>query len=210
MDRDMLVEEIMRRNFVTTDTDKPVTYILRLMKKADSDGFLAVEDDKLVGLATYWDLMIRLGNLRVRDADASSIYVSSVMEPVKVTLTPKSRVVEAAQRIAEDPAHIIPVLENGQLVGVVEAKDLAKVLLDEDIPASSISLRNIPTVNMSDRVIHARKLMMDSGLRSLATFNEGVVVGVVNDDQIAEAYINLILSMPMEKQKAQIKHLLVA
>ncbi len=210
MRRDMLVEEIMKRDIVTSDTDRPVTYILRLMKRADADGFLVVEDGKLIGLATYWDLMIRLGNLRVRDADASSIYASSVMEPIRTTLTPKSKVIEAAQKIAEDPAHIIPVLENGELVGVVEPRDLAKVLLDEEVPASNVSLRNMPTVNMSDRVIHARKLMMDSGLRSLATLNEGAVVGVINDDQVADAYVNLVLSMPMERQKTQIKYLLVA
>ena len=210
MKRDALVEEIMKREFVSIDSDRPITYAIRLMKKADADGFLVVEDGRLIGLATYWDLMIRLGDMRVRDADASGIYASSVMEPVKKTLTPKSRVVEAAQLIAEDPAHMIPVMEGDQIVGVLEARDLAKILLDEDIPASNISLRSVPTVNISDRIIHVRKLMMDSRLRSIAALNEGAVVGVISDDQIAEAYVNLVLSMPMEKQKAQVRHLIVA
>lgn len=210
MRRNMLVEEIMKREFVTTDSDRPVTYVLRLMKRADVDGFLVIEDGRLIGLATYWDLMIRLGNLRVREAEASSIYASSVMEPVKTTLTPKSKVIDAAQMIAEDPTRIIPVLDGEEVVGVVEARDLAKVLLDEEVPASNLSLRGVPTVNVSDRVIHARKLMMNSKLRSLATLNEEAVIGVVSDDQIADAFVNLILRMPMERQKTQIKYLLVA
>lgn len=210
MDRNMLVEEVMRRSFVATDTDKPVTYVLRLMKKVDSDGFVVIEGGKLVGLATYWDMMARLGNVRVRSADTSSIYVSSVMEPVRRTLTLRSRVVEAARMVAEDPFHIIPVLDDGKVVGIIEPKDLAKALLDEEIPASNMALKSVPTIAVSDRVIHARRLMMESRLRSLASINEGIVIGVVNDDQIVDAYVNLVLVEPMERQKARIKNLVVA
>lgn len=206
----MLVEEIMKRDYAVIDTDKPITYALKLMKKADADGFLVAEGEGLAGLASYWDLMLRLMNVRVRGADASSIYVSSVMEPVSGVLSPKSRVVEAAQKIAGDPFHMIPVLEGKKLVGVVEAVDLAKALLEDEVPASSVCLRNAPIVNVSDRIIHARKLMLDSGLRSLAVANEDVVIGVVNDDQVVEAYVNLILRAPAERQKAQVKSLLVS
>ncbi|MEM4576189.1 MAG: CBS domain-containing protein [Candidatus Nezhaarchaeales archaeon] len=210
MDRNMLVEEVMRRSFVVTDTDKPITYVLRLMERIEADGFVVVEGGKLVGLATYWDLMTRLGNVRVRSADISSIYASSVMEPVRKTLTLRSSIVEAARIVAEDPFHIIPVLEDGKVVGIIEPRDLAKALLDEEVPASNISLKSVPTIAFSDRVVHARRLMIESGLRSLASTNEGIVIGVVNDDQIVDAYVNLVLVESMERQKARIKSLVVA
>jgi len=210
MRRDMLVDEVMRRGMATVDTDRPITHALRLMRKNDVDGVVVIEDGKLVGVATYWDFMVRLGNLRVRSADPSSIYVSSVMNPPRATLTPETPIVEAARLVVEEGAYLMPVLEEGSVVGALEAKDLAKALLDEEVPALNVSMRSPPTVNLSDRVIHARKVMMDSGLRSLATLNEGAVVGVVNDDQIVEAYLNLIMTLPMERQKAQIRHLLIA
>ncbi|MEM4425483.1 MAG: CBS domain-containing protein [Candidatus Nezhaarchaeales archaeon] len=207
---DVLVEEIMRRDYVIIDTDKPVTYALRLMKKAGADGLVVVENDELVGLATYWDLMVRLGDVRVRDADVSSIYVSSIMEPVKAILTPESKVVDAARAFLEDPLHLIPVLKSGKLVGVIESRDVAKVLLDEEEPASNISLRNLPTVNVSARVVHARDLMINSRIRSLAALNERSVIGVVCDDQIVDIYIDLVLSAPMTRRRAQLKRLAVA
>lgn len=210
MRRDMLVEELMRRDYVVVDTDKPLNYALKLMKKADTDGLVVVEGDKLVGLATYWDLMVRLGDLRVRDANVSSIYVSSVMEPVKVVLTPKSKVVEAARVFLEDPFHLVPVLDSNKVVGVVEPRDIAKALLDEELPASSVSLRKAPTVNVSDRIAHARSLMMSSGLRSLAVLNEESVVGVVSDDQVVDAYVDLVLSTPPTKRRARLKSLSIA
>lgn len=210
MRRNMLVEEIMKRDYVIIDTDKPVNYALKLMKKADADGLVVAEDGKLIGLATYWDLMVRLGDVRVRDADASSIYVSSIMEPAKAILTPESKVVDAARLLLEDPLHLIPVLDSGRIVGVVEPRDIAKILLDEEVPASSVSSRSTPAVNISDRIVHARNLMISSKVRGLAVLNEGSVVGVVSDDQVVDAYMNLVLSMPMTKRRAQLKHVVVA
>lgn len=209
MIRDVLVEEVMRRDYVIIDTDKPLNYALRLMKKADVDGLVVAEDGELLGLATYWDLMVRLGDVRVRDADVSSIYVSSIMEPIKVTLTPESKVVDAARALLEDPLHLIPVLDSDRIVGVIEPRNIAKTLLDEEVPASRVSLRTSPTVNISDRIVHARNLMISSRIRSLVVLNEGLVVGVVNDDQIVDAYMNLVLSIPMTRRRAQLKHLTV-
>jgi len=40
--------------------------------------------------------------------------------------------------------------------------------------------------------------------------NDGVAVGVVNDDQVVDALVGLISSLPPEKQKAGIKRLTVA
>jgi len=210
MRRNMLVEEIMRRDVVKVDTDRPIAYALRLMKRADADGFLVVENGALVGSTSYWDLMVRLGGARVRGADASSIYVSSVMEPVKATLSPKSRVVEAARLMAEDPFHAIPILERGEVVGVLEPRDLVKVLLDDEIPASNLSTMNVPKVAVSGRVIHARRLMIGEGVRSLAVVSDGVAVGVIDDDQVVDALVGLISSLPPEKQKAGIRRLTVA
>lgn len=210
MRRDMLVEELMRRDYVAIDTDKPVSYALRLMKRADVDGLVVAEDDRLIGLATYWDLMVRLGDIRVRDADVSSIYVSSIMEPVKATLTPKLRVIDAACIFLEDPFHLIPVLDAGKIVGVVEPRDIAKALLDEEVPASRVSLRSAPTVNISDRIVHARSTMIYSRMRSLAVLNEKSVIGVVNDDQVVDVYMDLILSVPTTKRRARLKNLAIA
>jgi len=206
----MLVEEVMRREVVTVDTDKPITYALKLMKRAEADGFLVAEDGALVGLASYWDLMVRLGSVRVRGANASSIYVSSVMEPVRATLSPKSRVVEAARLMVEDPFHAIPVLGGGEVVGVLEPRDLAKALLEDEVPASNLSSRNVPKVAVSDRVVHARRLMIDEGVRSLAVVNDGTAVGLIDDDRVVDALVGLISSLPPEKQKAGIRRLTVA
>jgi predicted transcriptional regulator len=210
MRRDMLVEEIMQRDVVKVDTDKPITYALKLMKKANADGFLVIEGDALVGSASYWDLMVRLGSVRVRGADASSIYVSSVMEPVEATLSPKSRVVEVARLMVESPFRVIPILEGGEVIGVLEPRDLAKALLNDDIPAPSLSLKSTPRVAVSDRVVHARRLMIDEKVRSLAVVNYGSAVGVLDDDQVVDAFVDLISSLPPERQRAGIRRLTVA
>ncbi|MCS7139530.1 MAG: CBS domain-containing protein [Candidatus Nezhaarchaeota archaeon] len=210
MRKGMLVEEVMRRDFVVADTDKPITHVLRSMRRTDADGFLVVEGGKLIGLATYWDLMVRLGSLRVREVNVSSLFASSVMEPVRTTLTPKSTIVDAARTMVEDPNHMIPIIDSGEVVGIIEPRDIAKALLNDEVPAINVSLRNAPTVNISDRIVHARRLMMNSMSRSLAVLSDGVVVGVVSDDQMVDAYVNLVLGVPMEKQKAHVRRILVA
>jgi len=50
MGRNVLVGEIMRRGVVKVDTDRPIAQALRLMKRADADGFSVVEDGALAGL----------------------------------------------------------------------------------------------------------------------------------------------------------------
>jgi len=125
-------------------------------------------------------------------------------------LSPKSGVVEAARLMAEDPFHAIPILEKGGAVGVLEPRDLVKALLDDEIPASNLSTRNAPKVTVLDRVIHARRLMIDEGVRGSVVVNDGVAVGVIDDDQAVDALAGLISSLPPEKQKAGIRRLTIA
>jgi len=66
----MLVKKIMRRDLVKVDTDRPIAYALRLMKRADADGFLVVENDALVGLISSLPLKKqKAGTRRLTVAD---------------------------------------------------------------------------------------------------------------------------------------------
>ena len=88
------------------------------------------------------------------------------------------------------------------------------IILPVDIPAPI--LRIFPaspliliTVSSDERVIHARRIMVDHNIARLPVFKDGKLVGIISDNEIAFALANLKSSYPLGRQKHQLEELLV-
>lgn len=115
------VKEIMTTDCVTVTLQDNVFEIAAKMKQNDIGFIPVVEGKKLIGVVTDRDLVIR-GYAEKRSGSAT---VNDVMSEKLVTITTETTVDDAAKLMAQEQVRRLPVVNNGELVGVVAIGDLA-------------------------------------------------------------------------------------
>jgi CBS domain-containing protein len=131
----MKVRDIMSTDVVTVTKQDNVFEIAQKMKQNDIGFIPVVEGRKLVGVVTDRDLVIR----GLAEKRSGSTAVEEVMSTDVVTVTPDMSVDEAAKLMADDKVRRLPVVDNGELVGVVAIGDLAVRNKLEDEAAKALS-----------------------------------------------------------------------
>jgi CBS domain-containing protein len=115
------VKEIMTTDCVTVTLQDNVFEIAVKMKQNDIGFIPVVEGKKLIGVVTDRDLVIR-GYAEKR---SGSVAVNDVMSEKLITITTETTVDDAAKLMAKEQVRRLPVVSNGELVGVVAIGDLA-------------------------------------------------------------------------------------
>lgn len=106
----------------STVTLKDNVYEVAVKMKKEDTGFIpVVEGRKLIGVITDRDLVLR-GYAEKREGSAS---VEQVMSDRVVSVSPDTTVDEAAKLMAKEQIRRLPVVENGELAGIVSIGDLA-------------------------------------------------------------------------------------
>lgn len=115
------LREIMTTD-VSTVTLKDNVYEVAVKMKQEDTGFIpVVEGKKLIGVITDRDLVIR----GFADKKEGSTAIKEVMSDHVVSVPPDTTVDEAAKVMAKEQIRRLPVVENGDLVGIVSIGDLA-------------------------------------------------------------------------------------
>ena len=92
-----------------------------IMKDYDVGAVPIVEEGKVLGIITDRDIAIR----GVASKHPGSTKVTDIMSTSLVTVSPHTSVSEAADLMASKQIRRLPVVEDGQLVGMVSLGDLA-------------------------------------------------------------------------------------
>lgn len=115
------IRDIMSTDCVTV-TLKDNIYEVAVKMKENDIGFVpVVEGKRLIGVVTDRDLVLR-GYAEKRSGSAS---VEEVISKDVTTASPDTSVHEAAKLMARKKIRRLPVVENGELIGVVSIGDLA-------------------------------------------------------------------------------------
>lgn len=115
------LRDIMSRDCVTITLQDNVYEIAVKMKEHDIGFIPVVENNKLIGVVTDRDLVVR-GYAEKR---SGSFEVKEVMSTDIVTASPDMTIDEASQLMARNQIRRLPVVQNGELVGIVAIGDLA-------------------------------------------------------------------------------------
>jgi CBS domain-containing protein len=202
------VKEIMTTKIISVDKDDSLKRVLDLMKKHDITKIPVLEDKKFFGLVTDNVIAYKLGSIRKRTVTASRLHASSVTEKEVKTIFPEEDVRNILKSVGEPGPTMLPVVENGKLVGVVTKADLLPMVKSKD-PIYSIMKRKVYTVSLNDRVIHARRIMISENIARLPVLEEKKLVGIISDIEIALAFASLKKSFSLGKQKHHLDELLV-
>lgn len=129
------LREIMTEDCVTVTMQDNVYEIAVKMKENDIGFIPVVEGKKLIGVVTDRDLVIR-GYAERRSGSAA---VSQVISEDVTTASPDMTTEEAAKIMARKQIRRLPIVENGNLLGVVAIGDLAVQHESEDEAGEALS-----------------------------------------------------------------------
>lgn len=150
--------DIMTRDVVTVTPETDINAAAKILLEMDFNGLPVLDDQgKLVGVLCQSDLVVQqrefplpsfftlLGGFvaltsldkmqRAVDKMAAT-KVSQAMTIDPVSVSPETEVNKLADLMVEHKYHTIPVLENGNLVGIVGKKDILRLLATTDRAAS--------------------------------------------------------------------------
>ena len=104
------------------------------------------------------------------------------------TLSPRDQLSRAVELILSGSQHDFPVVEEGQVIGVVERDALMKSLAraGQGESVSSIMRRDVPQIDSHEMVESALARLQESGAKSLPVVHGGRLAGLLTAENVTE------------------------
>ena len=173
----MLVKDIMSEDVHYIHVPGNRSHAMELMREKNVSGLPVVKNGtkKLVGIITRSDL--------VKNPDEEQLAL--IMTRDIVTTTPQEDINEVASKMLINEIRRIPVVDEGELIGLVTASDIInKALWKMDIndPAEKYMIKNIPTTWERTPLNIAFEIMRFFNLRVLLALNkDGKLSGILTE-----------------------------
>ena len=119
----MKVKDLMTSDPAKVGPDDVIAKAATLMKQEDCGAIPVVRDGMLIGIITDRDITIR-GVAAGRDAKTTK--VSEIMSADPITIGPDADIAEAATLMAKSQVRRLPVVDKGQLLGILVTAQLAR------------------------------------------------------------------------------------
>ena len=142
----MLVKEAMHRNVKTVRKDSTVQEAAKIMTKNRIGSLVVVSSaGELEGIATERDIMT---NVVAEGLNSGEVTVEDIMTTEVITISPDSSLEEAANLMSKSKIKKLPVVENGEVIGIITASDLIRY---EESLTESISdlIAHSPTTGLA-------------------------------------------------------------
>ncbi|MBK8245122.1 MAG: CBS domain-containing protein [Saprospiraceae bacterium] len=124
------VASIMTRELITVNQDDSLQKVKDILINNRIHHVPVVDGKKLVGLVTTYDLF----KLNVEHKDYPNTRVGNVMTKRIATVESNFHIGTAAEVFMEHLFHAIPVVDNGELVGIVTSFDILKYEYHKEYP----------------------------------------------------------------------------
>ena len=120
---DQRIADVMTRNVVTCSDSDTVEQAAQAMRDNDVGDVVVTSNGQLAGILTDRDVVIRA----VADgANPAQTTIGEIVTGNLVTATPEESVGDVATRMADASVRRIPVVDGGEVVGIVCLGDLAE------------------------------------------------------------------------------------
>lgn len=131
----MLVRKKMKRDLITITKDERMTTAKKILQEKNIRHLPVVEGKKLIGLVTNMDIRKAEASpatsLEIRELHylLDKIKVSEIMTRNVLTVHPDTSVEEAATIIHDNKIGCLPVIEDGNLVGIITENDVMEIFI---------------------------------------------------------------------------------
>ncbi len=206
----MRVSQIMSSPAIALDKDLPLTDAIDLMKKNEISRLVALQNGRIVGVVTEKDIAREFGSSHAYRLPSGRMHVSNVMKSNPITVAPDVMAKRAAELMLDHEISGLPVVDGDKLVGMVTKLDFAKVCVSyDDIYVGQVMQASPTTVSPSDRVIHARRILLDEDLIALPVMEGAELVGVLTVRDVAMNLVAFQEVVPDRYKSERIRNLLV-
>ena len=134
----MSVLDIARQNVVTQDPDASVAEVIRTMHNETVSSIVVTDDGSPVGLVTDRDLAMAILD---EAFDAEETPVEELLTDDVVTIEADEGVYNLVELLSEKGARRVPVVEDGELVGIISLSDVV-VLLGMELQHVATAIRS--------------------------------------------------------------------
>lgn len=213
----MRVKNIMSSDVVVVDKDQNVCDALRIMKKHKLSRLPVINTNndhvkELVGMVTEKDIAMKLGSSKYGNMAPSHFHVSTVMSKEVIKVDMETDLGTAANMMLENHIGGMPVIEDGEMVGMVTKSDFIDTCrgkaYENQVVEDAMSTELI-TVAPSDRIVHARRLIIDAKVGRLPVMENEEMVGIITAKDIAKSMTSFRKVVPDKHKAARIRNLLV-
>jgi len=126
---DHTIKDVMTPNPATVEPSTPVVEAAKIMKQQDVGPVPVCENDRLVGVLTDRDIVLRVV---AEGKDPQSTTVGDIASTNLVTVDPQQSLDEALRLMAKHQVRRLPVVEeDGKLAGILAQADVAQQGLDQ-------------------------------------------------------------------------------
>jgi CBS domain-containing protein len=125
--------------------------------------------------------------------EEARVKVKAIMTPAPETCTLETTLAKAANLMWEGDCGVLPVVDDGELVGIVTDRDMFIAVGTRDVRAAhvrvgAVATRRVATCGPEDAVETALAIMKGATVRRLPVIDHnGTVVGIVSINDIAFA-----------------------
>ena len=116
------VQDVMTTELVLCDSSTSLTDAARMMRDQDIGDVLVTDGGELRGIVTDRDIVVRCV---AEGSDISQSTLADACSAELISIAPDTSLDEAAQVMRDRAVRRLPVVDNGQAVGIVSLGDLA-------------------------------------------------------------------------------------
>lgn len=148
-----MIGEIAREGVVTASPDTSVPFLAEEMREYDVGSVVIVEDDEPVGVVTDRDLSVRFlaeadeiqeALSEESDSSLSNITAQDVMTHGVFTVDYDDSIMDVMVEMCGENVRRVPVVEDGELVGIVTLDDFIALLATEFNNLASVIVSESP------------------------------------------------------------------
>src|SRR3989338_5449331 len=111
----MKVSELMKKAIVVEENIS-LRNAAKIMSEKAIGSLIVVKGEKIAGIITERDIL--------KNVDQLSSKLSKIMSKNVITISPKKSIDEAASLMSESKIKRLPVVDNGEIVGIITATDI--------------------------------------------------------------------------------------
>lgn len=202
----MKVKNIMSEP-ITVHKSDTISHAMELMDKNDTRRLLVLNGNESVGVITMRSIANKLGTWKTSNLPASSLHVAAATTDAFTRVLPDMGI-EDAIALMDRKGGILVVTDNSNNLGWVTPHEILKNAKGIKGYAAEIMKEPI-SISPGDRVSHARRILLDNDIGRLPVVENGDIVGIVTERDVAKAMMNFRDLVPDNQQDVRIRNLIV-
>jgi CBS domain-containing protein len=115
----------MTKHVVTIDENRTALEAAKIMTEKGISSLIVLKDQNPVGIVTERDFVKKIC---IKELKISHVKVNEVMSKIRTFADPDIPIEVAVQRMVNHKIRRLPIMETGQVVGIITVTDLAKYL----------------------------------------------------------------------------------